>query len=178
MNENDLIWMDLEMTGLHPEKDVILEIGTVVTNADLQVIAEGPVFAVHQPDAVLDGMDPWCIEHHGKSGLTDRCRKSKVSLAQAEKETLAFLQKHCPAKKIPLCGNSIGQDRRFLVKYMPTLNDFFHYRNVDVSTIKELVQRWYPKLEHGREKNKSHQVMDDIRESIEELQHYRKNVFR
>lgn len=178
MNDTHLIWLDLEMTGLHPEKDVILELGTVVTDANLKVLAKGPVFAIHQPDAVLDGMDPWCVEHHGKSGLTDRCRKSKVTVDQAERETLEFLKKHCPPQKIPLCGNSIGQDRRFLVKYMPTLNDFFHYRNVDVSTIKELVTRWYPNVAEGPEKKKTHAVMDDVLDSIAELEHYRKNVFR
>jgi oligoribonuclease len=178
MNENDLIWLDLEMTGLHPEKDVILEIGTIITNAQLDILAEGPVLAIHQTDAILNGMDPWCIEHHGQSGLTERCRKSTVSLAQAEQETLTFLKKHCFPKKIPLCGNSIGQDRRFLVKYMPTLEGFFHYRNIDVSTIKELVHRWYPKAQHSPQKNSTHYVLDDIQESIAELRHYRKAVFR
>lgn len=178
MNESDLIWLDLEMTGLHPEKDVILEIGTVITNADLTVLAEGPVFAIHQSHAVLDGMDPWCVEHHGTSGLTERCRTSTVTLAQAEQETLQFLQKHCPPSKLPLCGNSIGQDRRFLAKYMPKLNDFFHYRNIDVSTIKELVRRWYPHKMNAPAKKQTHYVMDDILESIAELKHYKENVFR
>lgn len=178
MNASDLIWLDLEMTGLFPETDVILEIGTVITNANLDVLAEGPVLAIHQPDAVLDGMDQWCREHHGKSGLTERCRKSTISVAQAEAQTLEFLKTHCPARKIPLCGNSIGQDRRFLVKYMPTLNDFFHYRNVDVSTIKELVNRWYPASVHAPAKASTHHVLDDVRESIAELRHYRKAIFK
>src|SRR5438046_2202422 len=129
VTKNDaLIWLDLEMTGLDPEKDTILEIGTVVTGPQLDVIAEGPVIAIHHPNSVLDNMDPWSQECHGKSRLTERCRKSKISLAQAEQQALAFLEKNCPAGKIPLCGNSIGQDRRFLCKYMPKLNDFFHYR--------------------------------------------------
>ena len=166
------------MTGLDPERCTVLEIGTVVTDSNLNVIAEGPVMAIHQPDDVLKNMDPWCIEHHGKSGLTQRCRESKISMAQAEQETLAFLRKHCQPNKVPLCGNSIGQDRRFLCKYMPALNEFFHYRNVDVSSIKELAHRWYPKTAYGPEKKKTHYVLDDIRESIEELRHYRRTIFK
>jgi len=179
MAKNDLlIWLDLEMTGLNPEKDVIMEIGTVVTDKDLRVIAEGPALAIHQEDSVLNHMDSWCIEHHGQSGLTQRCRDSKISTDQAERQTLEFLKQHCPAGKIPLCGNSIGQDRRFLAKYMPTLNQFFHYRNVDVSSIKELVIRWYPTLQNAPTKKKTHFVLDDIRESIAELQHYRQTIFK
>jgi oligoribonuclease len=176
--KGDLIWLDLEMTGLDPEIHTILEIGTVVTDADLNTVAEGPVFAIHHSERILSGMEAWSQEHHGKSGLTQRCRESKVNLAQAEKATLAFLQKHCAPKKIPLCGNSIGQDRRFLVKYMPKLNDFFHYRNVDVSSIKELVSRWYPRTPHCPEKKKTHYVLDDIRDSIEELKYYRRTIFK
>ncbi len=137
--ERLLVWLDLEMTGLEPDRDVIMEIATVVTDSDLNVLAEGPCLAVHQPDAVLDTMDPWCIEQHGKSGLTQRCRESKVSALDAQARTLEFLAKWCAPGKSPLCGNTIGQDRRFLVKYMPRLHDFFHYRSIDVSSIKELV---------------------------------------
>ena len=176
--KDDLIWLDLEMTGLDPERDTILEIGTVVTDSNLHTLAEGPVMAIHHSESVLGEMDPWSQEHHELSGLIRRCRESKISLAQAEKETLTFLEQHCPAGKIPLCGNSIGHDRRFLVKYMPKLHDFFHYRNVDVSSIKELVRRWYPLTPHSPEKKKTHQVLDDIRESIEELKYYRRTIFK
>jgi oligoribonuclease len=177
--KNDaLIWLDLEMTGLNPEKETILEIGTVVTGPELDVVAEGPVIAIHHPKSVLEHMEAWSQEHHDKSGLTQRCRESKISLAHAERETLKFLEKHCPAGKLPLCGNSIGQDRRFLCKYMPKLNEFFHYRNVDVSSIKELVRRWYPTLQHGPDKKKTHFVLDDIRESIAELKYYRHTIFK
>src|SRR6185312_15583747 len=140
---NRLIWLDLEMTGLEPEQHVILEIGCVVTDSDLNVIAEGPALAIHQSDAVLASMDPWCIDQHGRSGLTRKVRESKIPLAEAEEQTLVFLQEHCEAGKSPLCGNSIGQDRRFLYKYMPRLSAFFHYRNIDVSSLKELAYRWY-----------------------------------
>jgi len=173
-----LVWLDLEMTGLEPEKHVILEIGCAVTDSNLNVIAEGPVFAIKHPNSILDHMDPWSQDQHGRSGLTQRCRTSKVSLAQAEENTLAFLKQYCLAQSSPLCGNSIGQDRRFLYKYMPKLNSFFHYRNIDVSTIKELVYRWYPKSHRSPDKNKTHYVLDDIRDSIEELRHYRRTIFK
>jgi len=173
-----LLWLDLEMSGLDPETQVIIEIGSVVTTSDLKVIAEGPAIAIQQSETVLNSMDPWCIEHHGKSGLTARCRASKITLAQAERQTLEFVQAHCGPQSSPLCGNSIGQDRRFLYKYMPTLNDFFHYRNVDVSTIKELVKRWYPAASQAPNKRKTHSVLEDIRESIDELRHYRETVFK
>lgn len=173
-----LIWLDLEMTGLEPDRDTIMEIGTVVTDSELNVIAEGPVLAIYQPDAVLAAMDAWCTEHHGKSGLTQRCRDSKVTMEAAEERTLEFLKKHGKPGVSPLCGNSISQDRRFLCKYMPTLNSFFHYRNVDVSSIKELVNRWYPSTLHAPPKKKTHYVLDDVRESIEELRFYRKFIFK
>jgi oligoribonuclease len=177
-DERNLIWLDLEMTGLDPEKDVVLEIATVVTDGQLNVLAEGPCLAIHQPDAVLEGMDPWCVEQHGKSGLTQRCRESKVSVLDAQARTLEFLAPLCAAGKSPLCGNTIGQDRRFLVKYMPRLNDFFHYRSVDVSSIKELVVRWYPEAKYVYSKSKAHLSLADVHESIDELRHYRKTVFR
>ncbi|EDM74424.1 oligoribonuclease [Plesiocystis pacifica SIR-1] len=172
-----LIWLDMEMTGLDPEREVILEVATLVTNAELEIIAEGPDLVVHHGDAVLDGMDAWCTEHHGASGLTQAVRESSISLAEAEAQTLDFLRQHCEPGKSPLCGNSIGQDRRFIVRYMPALDGFLHYRSVDVSSIKELARRWYPDLP-GFEKSEAHRALDDIRESIGELRHYRRHVFR
>ncbi|MCA9698820.1 MAG: oligoribonuclease [Myxococcales bacterium] len=172
-----LIWLDMEMTGLDPEREHVLEIATLVTNADLEIIAEGPDLVVHQPDAILDGMDAWCTEHHGASGLTKASRESTLDVAEAEAQTLAFLRRYCQPGKSPLCGNSIGQDRRFLVRYMPALADFVHYRNIDVSTIKELARRWYPDLP-PLAKQEAHRALDDIRESIAELAHYREHVFR
>ena len=177
-DETNLVWLDLEMTGLEPERDTIIEIATIITNSDLKVLAEGPSLAVHQADAILEAMDPWCVEQHGKSGLTQRVRKSSVTMEQAEVATLEFLKLWIPARKIPLCGNTIGQDRRFLVKYMPRLHDYFHYRSVDVSTVKELVQRWYPDAQHTYDKAKQHEALADIRESIRELAYYRKTVFK
>lgn len=171
----NLVWMDLEMSGLEPKQDVILEIATLVTDADLNIIAEGPELVIHQPDIVLKNMNPWCIEHHASSGLTERVRESQVSQAEAEEETLAFLHQHLDAAP-PLCGNSIHQDRRFLDRYMPELEGFFHYRNIDVSTIKELVSRWYPETAIPK-KRETHRALDDIRESIAELQYYRSHVF-
>ena len=145
MAEGDrLVWIDLEMTGLDPEKERIIEMATIITDSELNVVAEGPVIAVHQPDSLLDAMDEWCTNTHGASGLTKRVKESTIDEAQAEQQTLEFLQQHLEAGKSPLCGNSIGQDRRFLVKYMPRLEGFFHYRNLDVSTIKELARRWLP----------------------------------
>ena len=177
-DERNLAWLDLEMTGLEPEKDTILEIATIVTDSELNVLAEGPVMAIHQTDLILDSMDPWCVEQHGKSGLTDRCRRSTVTLAEAQARSVEFIAKWCPEKKAPLCGNTIGQDRRFLVKYMPVLHDFFHYRSIDVSTVKELVARWYPSSKYVYTKTKQHEALADIRESIAELTHYRKTIFR
>jgi len=177
-DEKNLVWLDLEMTGLDPLKDTILEIATVVTDSELKVLAEGPALAVRQSPAVLEGMDPWCVEQHGKSGLTERCRLSGVSMEEAQARSLEFVSQWCPEKKVPLCGNTIGQDRRFLVLYMPRLHDFFHYRSIDVSTVKELVQRWYPASKYQYSKTKQHEALSDIRESIAELQHYRRTVFR
>src|SRR5574344_1934203 len=171
-NPQNLIWIDLEMTGLEPDSDVILEIATIVTDAQLNVLAEGPSLVVHQSDAVLDGMNPWCIEQHGKSGLTQRVRESRIDTAEAEARTLEFLRQWVPERSSPMCGNSIGQDRRFLVRYMPRLEAFFHYRNLDVSTIKELAARWAPAVKDGFTKDSSHLALDDIRDSIAELKYY------
>lgn len=170
--------MDLEMTGLDPERDTILEIATVITNDNLEVVKEGPCMAIHQPDAVLAAMDPWCVEHHGSSGLTKRVRESTVSMQDAEAKTLAFIQEYCPEKVSPLCGSSIHQDRRFLVRYMPKIHHYLHYRMIDVSTVKELVQRWYPFDVKPSPKTKNHLAMDDVRESISELIFYRQNFFK
>lgn len=172
-----LIWMDLEMSGLDPERCQILEIASIVTDGDLNVIAQGPDLVVHQPDSVLEAMDAWCTEHHGKSGLTAAVRASTLSLEEAENETLAFLQRYCPAGKCPLAGNSVWQDRRFIDAYLPRLGSFLHYRTVDVSTLKELVRRWYPEVSAPK-KTETHRALDDIRESIEELLFYRKTVLR
>ncbi len=173
-----LVWIDLEMTGLDPKKCTILEIGVVVTDNELQMIEEGPAIAIHHSQKVLNGMEPWSRYHHKKSGLTQACCDSKIRLKKAEEIVLAFVQKHCKKKSSPLCGNTIWQDRRFLVKYMPHLESYLHYRMIDVSSVKELVQRWYPE-DHKmpRKKKQTHRVMDDICESIEELRFYRKKVF-
>jgi oligoribonuclease len=178
LNENNLIWIDLEMTGLDPDTDVIIEIATLVTDANLNLLAEGPVYAIHQSDEILAGMDEWNTNQHGKSGLTQRVRDSKVSLAQAEAETIAFLESWVPKGKSPICGNSICQDRRFLVRGMPQLEAYFHYRNLDVSTVKELARRWRPEVLAGVKKSGAHLAMDDIKDSIAELQHYRETFFK
>ncbi|WP_286271104.1 oligoribonuclease [Thalassotalea hakodatensis] len=177
LSETNLIWLDLEMTGLEPEHDVILEIASIVTDSQLNLLAEGPVFAIHQPDDVLDNMNQWCIDTHGASGLTQRCRESNASLLDAEAATIAFLEKYVPAGASPMCGNSIGQDRRFINKYMPHFEQYFHYRNLDVSTIKELARRWKPEVLAKVEKKGVHLALDDIRESIEELKVYREHLF-
>ncbi len=177
-NENNLIWIDLEMTGLDPDKDVIIEIATLITDADLNILAEGPTYAVHQPDSILDTMDEWNTNQHGKSGLTQRVRDSKISPAQAEADTIAFLEQWVPKGKSPICGNSICQDRRFLVRGMPQLEAYFHYRNLDVSTVKELARRWRPDVLAGVKKSSAHLALDDIKDSIAELQHYRDTFFK
>ncbi|NVK37211.1 MAG: oligoribonuclease [Gammaproteobacteria bacterium] len=174
--KHNLIWIDLEMTGLEPATDVIIEIATIVTDGDLNVLAEGPVLAIHQPDSIIDNMDDWNTKTHGNSGLIQRVKDSKVDEAEAVKQTIAFLQQHVAKGVSPMCGNSVHQDRRFLNKYMPELEDFFHYRNIDVSTLKELARRWAPDKLTGLTKKGSHQALDDIRESIEEMQYYRKHI--
>ena len=177
-NPQNLIWIDLEMTGLDPERDRIIEMATIITDSDLNVLAEGPVIAVHQSDEVLAGMDDWNTRTHGQSGLTQRVRESRIDEAQAQAQTLAFIEQWVPRGKSPICGNSIGQDRRFLVRYMPQLEDYFHYRNLDVSTLKELASRWAPAVRDSFVKTGTHQAMDDIRESIAELRHYREHFLR
>jgi oligoribonuclease len=176
-NADHLIWVDLEMTGLEPGHDTIIEIATIVTDSDLNVIAEGPVFAVHQSAETMAGMDDWNTNQHGGSGLTQRVLDSEVTMEQAEAETIAWLKQYVVAGASPMCGNSIGQDRRFMVKYMPALEAFFHYRNLDVSSVKELARRWRPDVLAGVKKSGSHLAMDDIRDSIAELQHYRAEFF-
>ncbi len=175
LNADNLIWIDLEMTGLNTQTDTILEIATIVTDSQLTVLAEGPVLAIHQSDERLSAMDAWNTKQHGHSGLTARVRASTLDAAQAEALTLAFLREYVPAGKSPMCGNSICQDRRFLAREMPTLEGFFHYRNLDVSTLKELAKRWYPRVKHS--KHSTHLALDDVRDSIEELRFYRQQLF-
>lgn len=167
----------MEMSGLDPDREVILEIATLITNDALELVAEGPVLAVHQPQGVLDAMDDWNTKHHNASGLVQRVLASEHSVADAEAQTLDFIREYCVARKSPLCGNSVYQDRRFLARYMPKLEAFLHYRNIDVSTVKELVRRWYPGGPQPPEKKHAHLALDDIRESIEELRFYRARYF-
>jgi oligoribonuclease len=174
-----LVWMDLEMSGLEVERERILEIAAVITDAELNVVAEGPDLIVHQPEAVLAAMDDWNREHHAASGLADRVRASTITEEQAEAQIVAFLSAHCAPQTAPLCGNTIHQDRRFLRKYMPSIDAFLHYRIVDVTTVKEVTKRWYPTLFETRPKKDSkHRALEDIRESIAELRWYRQNVFK
>lgn len=178
IDKKNLIWIDLEMTGLDTFNDTIIEIATIVTDSDLNILAEGPVFAIHTTDVVLNAMDDWNKNQHGQSGLIDRIRRSEVTLAQAEQETLAFLSKYVEAGRSPMCGNSICQDRRFLARQMPDLEKFFHYRNLDVSSIKELCFRWRPDVLDSFEKKNTHLALDDVRDSIRELRHYREHFFQ
>lgn len=175
ININNLIWIDMEMTGLDPEKERIIEIATIVTDSNLNLVAEGPVLAVHQPDTLLQAMDSWNTKQHNSSGLVARVKASKVTEAQAQAETLQFLRQYVPYGKSPMCGNSVYQDRRFLYRYMPELEKYFHYRLLDVSTLKELAVRWAPRIYAGVQKESKHLALDDIRESIEELKYYRAN---
>lgn len=177
-NPQNLIWIDLEMTGLDPDRDVIIEMATIVTDSQLNVLAEGPVIAVHQSEEILAGMDEWNTRQHGGSGLTQRVRDSQISHAEAEAQTLAFLEQWVPPRSSPICGNSICQDRRFLYRHMPRLEAYFHYRNLDVSTLKELAARWAPQVRDGFKKSATHLALDDIRESIAELRHYREHFLK
>lgn len=176
ISENNLIWIDLEMTGLIPDRDTIIEIATVVTDAELNILAKGPIMAIHHSDAVLNGMDEWNTNQHGNSGLVERIKQSTITMAVAEQATIDFLAQWVPAGKSPICGNSIGQDRRFLARYMPALEAYFHYRNLDVSTLKILANLWKPELTKGFSKEGSHLAMDDILDSIAELSYYREHL--
>lgn len=178
LNDNNLIWIDMEMTGLRPDIDRVLEIATIVTDSNLNVLAEGPVLPVHQPESILAGMDEWCQTHHSKSGLLDRVRSTGINEAEAEEATLAFVSQYVPAGKSPICGNSVGQDRRFLYHYMPRLEAYLHYRNLDVSTLKILAERWAPQIMGGFSKKETHRALDDIRESIAELRYYREHLLK
>jgi len=177
-NPRNLVWIDLETTGLDPETSAILEIATIVTDGDLNVLAEGPDFAIHHPESVLEASDPWCIRQHRASGLFDTCRRSDVSLRIAEERTLAAVRRHCLRGRAPLCGNSVCFDRRFLMRHMTTLNEYLNFRNVDVSSIRELAARWFAGRVPSVEKESKHRALCDIRESIEELRLYRKLLFR
>ena len=177
-NQNYLVWLDMEMTGLVPETDRIIEVAMVVTDNDLNTIAEAPTLVVHQPDSVLDAMDNWNKSTHGKSGLIERVKASTMDEAQVEEQLLAFLKEHVPAKTSPICGNSICQDRRFMARWMPKMEDYFHYRNLDVSTLKELAKRWKPEVAQGIKKHGKHEALADIYESIEEMKHYRDNFLK
>ncbi len=174
---NNLIWIDCEMTGLNPAKERLIEIATIVTDSQLNVLEEGPVFAIHQTDSLLNNMDGWNTKQHNASGLVSRVKASVVTEAEAEQETINFLRQYVSAGKSPMCGNSVYLDRRFLELYMPALERYFHYRVIDVSTLKELALRWAPRVYAGVEKESKHLALDDIRESIEELRYYRKNLF-
>ena len=174
-DQNNLVWIDMEMTGLVPERDGIIEVALVVTDAQLNTIAEAPVLVVHQPDAVLDGMDSWNKSTHKKSGLIDKVKASTLEAAQVEAQMIEFLKLHVPASTSPMCGNSICQDRRFLARWMPQLEAYFHYRNLDVSTLKELAKRWKPQIMSGMKKHGKHEALADIYESIDELKYYREH---
>lgn len=178
VNDQRLIWLDMEMTGLDPEKERIIEIAVVVTESDLTFVAQAPVLVIHQSQALLDAMDKWNQSTHAKSGLIDKVKASTLTEEQAEAQLLAFLAEHVPAGKSPMCGNTIGQDRRFMVKYMPRLEEYFHYRNLDVSTLKELSLRWKPEVYRSFVKQSKHEALADIQESIDELKHYREHFIK
>jgi oligoribonuclease len=177
-NEMNLVWIDMEMTGLDPDNDRVIEIAAIVTDADLNILAEGPVFVIHQTDEVLDKMDAWNKGTHGRSGLIDKVRASTFTEEEASTQMMGFLRQYVPAGKSPMCGNSICQDRRFMARHMPQLEQFFHYRNVDVSTIKELCRRWRPELISGFKKHQMHTALADILESVEELRYYREHFIK
>ena len=178
LSDTNLIWIDLEMTGLDTQNDLIIEIATIVTDSELNILAEGPMLAIHQSDEVMAGMDEWNTKQHGNSGLTERVKKSTITEAEAEQQTIAFLQQYVPKGKSPMCGNSICQDRRFLARCMPELEAYFMYRNLDVSTLKELAARWAPSVANGFVKNSSHLALDDTKDSINELKHYREHFIK
>ena len=177
-NDTHLVWVDMEMSGLDPDKDVVLEVALVVTDKDLNLVEEGPVLVVHQADAVLDAMDSWNKSTHGKSGLIDKVKASPLSEADVENQMIEFMKRHVGERKSPMCGNSICQDRRFMARHLPKLEAYFHYRNLDVSTLKELAARWRPELKDGFKKANNHTALADIHESIEELKYYREHFIR
>ncbi|AVY94870.1 MULTISPECIES: oligoribonuclease [Microvirgula] len=177
-DQNHLIWLDMEMTGLNPDSDRVIELAVVITDSELNTVAESPVLVVHQSDAVLDGMDAWNKGTHGRSGLIEKVRASTLDEAAAQAQMLAFLQQHVPAKASPMCGNSICQDRRFMARWMPELEAHFHYRNLDVSTLKELCKRWKPEIAKGMKKHGKHEALADIYESIEEMKYYREHFIK
>ena len=177
-DSSNLIWIDLEMTGLDPDNDLIIEIATIITDKNLNIIAEGPVLAINQSNDALEAMDDWNQKHHGQSGLIERVKKSTTNDAEAERQTIEFIAQWVAKDQSPICGNSICQDRRFLYRYMPKLEDYFHYRNLDVSTLKELASRWAPEIQKGFDKKSSHKALDDIIESIEEMRYYREHFIK
>ena len=177
-DQNNLIWLDMEMTGLNPDGDRIIELAVVITDSQLEIVAQSPVLVVHQPDATLDAMDDWNKSTHGRSGLIDRVKASTLTEAEAEQQMLAFLREHVAPGISPMCGNSIGQDRRFMARWMPELEAYFHYRNLDVSTLKELCKRWKPEIARGVVKKGRHEALADILESIEELRYYREHFLK
>ncbi|CAG0124298.1 DNA polymerase III subunit epsilon [Rhodocyclaceae bacterium] len=177
-NQNHLVWLDMEMTGLVPETDRIIEVAMVITDGDLNTVAEAPVLVVHQPDSVLEGMDSWNKSTHGKSGLIDKVKASTLDDARVEAQMLEFLKEYVPVRTSPMCGNSICQDRRFMARWMPQLEAYFHYRNIDVSTLKELAKRWKPEVAQGIKKHGKHEALADIYESINEMKHYREHFIK
>ena len=177
-NANNLCWLDMEMTGLDPEKERIIEVAVIITDSDLNVLAQSEVYVIHQSDEILDAMDEWCTATHGRTGLTERVRQSHYTEAEVEQKLLGFIAEWIPEKASPMCGNSVHQDRRFMQKYMPRLEAWFHYRNLDVSTLKELAKRWHPALAKGVIKRGSHKALDDILESIEEMRYYRDHFLK
>jgi oligoribonuclease len=177
-NQNHLVWIDMEMTGLNPDTDRIIEVAIVVTDSNLETVAEAPVLVVHQPDEILDGMDSWNKSTHGKSGLIEKVKASLLDEVAVEAQMVAFMKEHVPARTSPMCGNSICQDRRFMARWMPAFEDYFHYRNLDVSTLKELVKRWKPEVAQGMKKHGKHEALADIYESIAEMKHYREHFLK
>lgn len=177
-NNTHLVWLDMEMSGLNPDTDVVLEVALVVTDKDLNLVEEGPVLVLHQPDAVLDGMDSWNKGTHGKSGLIDKVKASRLTAADVQTQMIEFMKQHVPARTSPMCGNSICQDRRFMARHLPDMEAYFHYRNLDVSTLKELAARWRPELKDGFKKANNHTALADIQESIEELRYYREHFIK
>ncbi len=177
-DQNALVWLDMEMTGLNPDSDRIIELAMVITNSNLEVIAEAPTWVVHQSDEVLNGMDEWNRNTHSRSGLTERVKASIMNDADVEQQALEFVRRYVPVRTSPMCGNSIGQDRRFMARYMPKLEEWFHYRNLDVSTLKELCKRWKPEVAKGLKKHGRHEALADVLESIDELKYYRENFLK